>query len=430
VNSVDPVVKVLAGLDQPANPTVEFKDALLARLLAELRPAAEPRPREGRPWRVYSLPGVRWRHGRRRRAFALAAAALVVAVGTASAIGGVRVFFLDRGFFGLPPVGATASAPESGELVLHWEGRSATLDGAPLTRVWVYADGRIVWSQTASRRGRIPEGANELTSGYLEQRLTPDGVELLRSEVVGLLDRSRALLETVPADHDPQPGPFGGLALFVPGDNGFSGVRWGSVEVRDGDRLVRLQWRGISAEEGSGRFQEILDDMRKYFDGTIATPEQVSDLRRIDALATDPASALPPSVWAVREIRAYVPSHYQVCMRTSPPKDLSQLLALLPAPAANVLRGKSLMGSEGDLVEAREGGRTVVVGRSATYCAKLTTEEAGEVAKPLSGFDHDPGFHGVVLAYQLAERIANLTPTSIWFEPYFPHGQYTDSASG
>ncbi len=32
----------------------------------------------------------------------------------------VRVFFLDKGFIGLPPVGATPSAPESGELVLHW----------------------------------------------------------------------------------------------------------------------------------------------------------------------------------------------------------------------------------------------------------------------------------------------------------------------
>jgi hypothetical protein len=377
-----------------------------------------------------TIPAPKRRHGGgRRRVVALVAAVLIVAVGTASAIGGVRAFILDKGFIGLPPLGATPSAPESGELVVHWLGRSATLDGAPLTRVWMYADGRIIWSQSGSWSGQIPEGANELTSGYLEQRLTPDGVELLRSEVIGLLERSRTLLETVPPDDDPQPGPFGGLALFVPGDNGRSGVRWGSLKVRDGDGLVRLQWQGIGADEGSERFQEILDDMRKYFEGTIATPDQVSDLRRIDALVTDPVSVLTPSAWAVREVRAYVPTHYQVCMSTSPPKDVSQILSLLPAAAANVFSGKSLEGSEDDLVEGREGG-PVVIGRSARYCAKLTTEEAREVAEPLSGFKQDEGFHGVVLAYRLAEPVAHLSPTSIWFEPYFPHGQVTCSACG
>jgi hypothetical protein len=367
----------------------------------------------------------------RRGLLALVAAALIVVVGTASAIGGVRDFFLDRGFIGLPPVGATPSAPESGELVFHWEGRSATLDGAPLARVWVYADGRIIWSQTASRSRRIPEGATELTSGYLEQRLTPDGVELLHSEVVGLLDRSRTLLETVPPDDDPLPGPFGGLALFVPGDNGFSGVRWGAVKVRDGERLVRLQWRGLPAE-GSERFQGILDDLRKHFEGTIATPEQVSDLRRIDALLTDPASVLPPSAWAVREVRAYVPSHYAVCIDTAPPKDASQLLSLLPARAADVLRDKSPTSSENDVLTNidQEPGHMVVVGRSVTHCFKLTTEEAREVAKALAGLDQDQNFHGVVLAYRVAEAVNNLNPTSIWFEPYFPHGQVTCSACG
>jgi hypothetical protein len=338
-----------------------------------------------------------WRGGRRRKlVVALAVAVLVTAVATA-AYGTVRVLFLDKGFIGLPPVGATPSGPESGELVLRWLGRSATHarphwreEGdvlRPLFRVWVYADGRIIWSEESSQSSRtVPEGANELTTGYLEQRLTPEGVELLRSEVIGLLEGSGIPLETVPTDDEPR--------------------RFG-VEVRDGDRLVRANW-----------------------DIAIATPEQRAALRRVDALLTDTASVLPPSAWAVREVRAYVPSHYQVCMDTSPPKDVSQLLALLPVQATDVLRGKSLEGSEGDLVEAREGGRTVVIGRSATYCTKLTTEEAREVAKPFSGLEQDPRFHGVVLGYRLAEPVANLNPTSIWFEPYFPHGQVTCSACG
>ena len=32
-------------------------------------------------------------------------------------------------------------------------------------RAWVYADGRVIWSQTGGRSGGIPEGATELTSG-------------------------------------------------------------------------------------------------------------------------------------------------------------------------------------------------------------------------------------------------------------------------
>jgi hypothetical protein len=51
---------------------------------------------------------------RRRRVVALAAAA-PVAAGTASAFGTVRDFVRGVGFIGLPPQGAPASAPGSGE---------------------------------------------------------------------------------------------------------------------------------------------------------------------------------------------------------------------------------------------------------------------------------------------------------------------------
>ena len=36
----------------------------------------------------------------------------------------------------------------------------------------------------ATSRIRLPEAANSWSSGFLEQRLTPEGVELLRSEIV------------------------------------------------------------------------------------------------------------------------------------------------------------------------------------------------------------------------------------------------------
>ena len=103
------------------------------------------------------------------------------------------------------------------------------------------------------------------------------------------------------------------------------------MKVRDGDRFVRLQWRaGEASADGPGGAE-----------GTIATPKQLSALRRIDALLTDPTSALPSSAWAVREVKAYVASHYAVCLDTALPKDASYLLSLLPAQAADLLRDKS-----------------------------------------------------------------------------------------
>jgi hypothetical protein len=264
----------------------------------------------------------------------------------------------------------------------------------------VYADGRIIWS----RSGSIPEGANELTSGYLEQRLTPEGVELVRSAVAGLFDRSRTHLETAPAPHPGTGSTLGSSLLVVPDP-----FEWGLVEVPRGDRFVGLGWDRARPGEQT------------------ATPEQLSALRRVDALLTDPASMLPPSAWAVREVRAYVPSHYAVCIETSPPKDASHLLSLLPAPAADVLRANSWTRLDGDVFDAT---LNVVVGRRVTYCSKLATEEAREVADALSGLDQDPRWGRHTLAYRVAEGAEDWEATAIWFEPYFPHGQFTYSASG
>ena len=385
-----------------------YDDNLLASRFAALAP--EPLPgdwgdvldRAGAVPSAWSrLAPSLWRGSRRRMlVVVLAAAVLVAAVGTA-AYGTVRILFLDQGFVGLPPEGATPSTPERGELVLSWLGRSAIRaerDNAPfppLMRVFVYADGRIIWSEEVPSSRDLPERANEVTSGYLEQRLTPKGVELLRSELVatGLFERSLSLL-------DPHAVSF-----------------WGGVNLRRDGRVVDLEWMNQPDVPGIGA------------GFTAATPEQLSALRRVDALITDPESVLPSSAWAVRKIRAYVPSHYEVCMVTSPPKDVSQILSLLPAEAADVLRGKSLERSEGDSVEAREGGIVVVIGRSVTYCSKLTTEETREVAVPLSGVDRIAP--DALLAYRLGEPDANGDPTTwISFEPIFPHGQATSSDSG
>jgi hypothetical protein len=83
------------------------------------------------------------------------------------------------GFKGLPPESATPSEPLRGELVLHEEGIH------PYFTVNVYADGRMIWARDASFTGEFfptptPEGG-PVVSQWIEQRLTPEGVELLRS---------------------------------------------------------------------------------------------------------------------------------------------------------------------------------------------------------------------------------------------------------
>lgn len=91
--------------DLPPGRLAQRREHLLAEIV-----------RERDSHRAHAPMRLRWT--RRRKVVALAAAALVVAVGTASAIGSVREFILDRGFVGLPPQGATPSAPESGAVGL------------------------------------------------------------------------------------------------------------------------------------------------------------------------------------------------------------------------------------------------------------------------------------------------------------------------
>ena len=52
----------------------------------------------------------------------------------------------------------------------------------PLGALWVF-DERLIWQKFED----LPEGANSQSTGLLEQRLTPEGVELMRSEATAAL---------------------------------------------------------------------------------------------------------------------------------------------------------------------------------------------------------------------------------------------------
>ena len=223
-----------------------YEDTLLAARFAALAP--EPlagnwdevldragAARKGRRWPERS----RVLQGRRRRLFVVLAVVALVAVVTATAFA-VRAFVIDKGLVGLPPVGATPSTPKSGVLEMYYWLHGVTGGG----KNWVYADGRLI------RLGGSCDG-------FREQRLTREGVKLLRSEIVSAGGFGHA---------QPPPGsdtlPHG----------------WPPIQVRKGDRLVPLTW--------------------------------ASDLKRLEARLADPESWLPASAWKQRKFRAYVPSRF------------------------------------------------------------------------------------------------------------------------
>lgn len=274
------------------------------------------------------------------------------------------------GFVGLPPEGAEPSRPESGERVLTLIGRSPP-PGGDLDRLWVYADGRIVWD----RGGDHPYGANALTTGLLEQRLTPEGVELLRSEVLatGLFERD---------------------AAFVSQD----GAPWLTILVRDGERVVRVHWARPRLQED---------------DAVTPTPEQRSALERVDALLTDPASWLPASAWVDREIRAYVPSTFAFCFTgagQSPSPSL--ILDSLPERVRALLLTKDLTGYP--------------FHHGVITCAAVTTEEARALAERIeaTGAERNQVLNTYRLDYRYTKRGTPRWSISVYFEPYLPHGEF------
>jgi hypothetical protein len=249
----------------------------------------------------------------------------------------------------LPPEGARPSTPESGELVLQLE-----------SSVWVYADGRLI-SRLYDQDALGPY------SGLVEQHLTHEGVEFLRSNVLstGLFDRDLNFVW-----------------------NAFSV----SIQVRDGDRLVLVHlgpaetgWRGLDSVE--------------------ATPQQASVLNSLQMLLTDPTS-WPSDVWEDQEIRGYVPTSYSVCSRGFPEVEPSRVLALLPEPARDLL-GAGYMKTDG-------------IDKSPVDCSQMTTDEARTLAGILdaAGLANWPGW----LAYSLEDPEKPRGNIVIGFDPNLPHG--------
>ena len=350
-----------------------YEDTLLAARFAALAP--EPLPGDwndvldragmARKGRGRLVPSRVAQGSRRRRLLVLAAATLVLALATASAYG-VRVLFVGTGLVGLPPVGATPSTPKKGELV--FSSTFAHSFGDPgRFHVAVYADGRLITERVGEH-------------GILERRLTPEGVELLRAEVMstGLVDDDLHFT--------------GGQGLHF----------GGHIEFRDANRVVHVTWG-----DGTGTWRGVPGpDVIKE----TATPEQASALMRLDARLADLASWLPANAWKDLQTKAFVPSSYSVCYEGGKGVGLPRVLALLPRAAGDLLRAQ----------ENKPMPYTNLAGTFPSWCSELTTEEARKLERILDGAGVKSVKDVFGLSYGAPGPQAAATEFSLIFNPNLP----------
>jgi hypothetical protein len=230
-----------------------------------------------------------------------------------------------------PPSKVTAattspSEPAVGETVLYLRGN---------VEVAVYADGPVIW----------PIGDGD--PGYLQRRLTPAGVERLRSRAVstGLFEQDEGLT----LDH-----------VDAPGLREHGLVR-GSMDVRRGDRSVVVVW-------GNDR-SAIRNAYRDLERISAATPEQEAQLSDLVAFFRDPTAwTLPRRMYVQPETTPFVPSRIGVVYDAGRPD-----WSTLPSPAR-------------EIVSSRLGSLT-----SPASCQVISADQARKIARALTqvGIDAD-----------------------------------------
>jgi hypothetical protein len=235
---------------------------------------------------------------------------------------------------------------------------------------YLYADGRLLWSSPQELEPSVaPQPV--WPDGYVEQRLTAEGVERVRSQFLasGLFDSAQP------------PSECKELAVCVRADDG---------------RLLSTV-RSQSAEA---------DQLLAY-------------LKTLD-------SSLPDAEWADKEIKPYVAPEFAVCLQVfvannkivQVPPDLSVLLPLFPTRAAE------LLGREPTATHPHHQGGT---------CFEMTLAEArtleNEFLSPSVGGLHE--YYGIVIGITDAfDAIEPAAPGGkpegnaayISFDPLFPDG--------
>lgn len=222
-------------------------------------------------------------------------------------------------FIGVPPEGAAPSIPETGELVFSFGGRVNALAG-DLHLLWLYGDGRLIWKSNLEGTPNGAFGSTEPTIAIIEQRLTREGVELLRSEVM----RTATDLRPVGVGEDTTAG-------------GRPGVLWGGLTIGDENQLFAASW---------------------------------SD-RLLPGRLANPAAWLPPGAWADQRIGGHVPTRYAVCgvilTESGPVDHLPRILPQLPNAVERLLRDKG----------------AAVTGPGPSNCFEVRTDDARAIVSAL-----------------------------------------------
>jgi hypothetical protein len=228
--------------------------------------------------------------------------------------------------------GTTApSEPAVGETVLHLQSD---------VEVAIYADGRVIWT--------IGDG----DPGYLQRRLTPEGVERLRSRAVstGLFEQDQRL--TLDLVDDP--------ALRE------HGVVRGSMDVRRGDRSVIVVW----GQDRSVVRSWAEDFVSRDFERTsAATAEQQAEVIELVAFFRDPTAwTLPRRMYVQPETSPFVASRNRVVYDQGAPD-----WSLLPPRTREVVSSRLAGLARGD------------------ECQAILTDQARKVARALTqaGIDAD-----------------------------------------
>jgi hypothetical protein len=261
-------------------------------------------------------------------------------------------------FAGFPPVGAHASKPATGKLVLSFQERGTK--GFAEVDLNVYADGRMIWQNWthSNQAAVVPRGSKQFDTGFVVQRLTPQGIELLRSKIVstGLFDRDLALGSKFP------PSSL-------------------QITALNGGRLVSLD---ASTPGWCCRPEKLRKE----------TPTQERALWRLKVILADPAAWLPPTAWADSKIRAFVPSRYFVAYDRSAPD-----ASMLPSPLRELLLQYNELFQNG--------------------CQQLTTDQARVLLDALVAAGKSPSTDPQWIEFNLPGPPRG-TPSDLHFSPELP----------
>ena len=151
-----------------------------------------------------------------------------------------------------------------------------------------------------------------------------------------------------------------------------------------------------------------------------ATPKEARALGTLVERLAYPASWRPASAWSIRQVRAFVPSTFELWYGPwQPGVKLTDALQALPAQARDVLRIKQArrvlgrVGLQSNLVAAVD------------YRIRVTTEEARllRAAFTAGGLAPDSRDSDVVLAYDVGARHPQGGAVTVTFVPILPHGE-------